>query len=117
MPQTTTIGIQAEDRACAYLEAQGLHLLMRNYRLRSGEIDLIMRDQSHVVFAEVRYRRSNQFGGALYSIDTRKQQKIMLVASHYIQRYNVTLPIRFDAVAISGNDDIQWIQNAFEADW
>lgn len=110
-------GSAAEDQALHFLEAQGLHLLMRNYQLRSGEIDLIMRDREHVVFTEVRYRRSNHFGGALHSIDARKQRKIIATANHYILRYNVELATRFDVVAITGKDDIQWIQNAFEADW
>jgi putative endonuclease len=112
---TKASGDAAENLACDYLQAQGLHLLMRNYRLRSGEIDLVMRDSSHLVFVEVRYRKTQQFGGALYSIDQRKQQKIINTAQHYLQRYRVTLPARFDVVAITGNNDIQWLQNAFEA--
>ncbi|MEZ5534032.1 MAG: YraN family protein [Thiolinea sp.] len=111
------LGDSAEDLACAYLQAQGLHLLMRNYRLRSGEIDLVLRDKTHLVFVEVRYRKTQQFGGALYSIDRRKQQKIINTAQHYLQRYRVTLPVRFDVVAISGKDDIQWLQNAFETSY
>lgn len=112
---TKDLGDSAEDLACAYLQAQGLHLLMRNYQLRSGEIDLVFRDNTHLVFVEVRYRKSQQFGGALYSIDYRKQQKIIHTAQHYLQRYRVELPCRFDVIAISGKDDIQWLQNAFDA--
>ena len=119
MPRITTLarGNAAEDRALDFLEAQGLHLLMRNYRLRSGEIDLVMRDREHVVFTEVRYRRSDNFGGAVHSINVRKQQKIIATANHYMLRYGVELPARFDVVAITGKDDIQWIQDAFIADW
>ena len=116
-PTTQDLGNAAEDRACAYLQAQGLHLIMRNYRLRSGEIDLIFRDTEHVVFTEVRYRKNQLFGGAIYTVDKRKQQKIIQTAQHYIQRYRVNLAIRFDVVAMTGKDDIQWIQNAFEAEW
>ncbi len=112
---TTTKGNAAEDRALQFLETQGLHLLMRNYRLRSGEIDLILRDREHIVFTEVRYRRSNHFGGALHSIDARKQQKIIATANHYILRFGVELPARFDVVAITGKDDLQWIKDAFIA--
>lgn len=112
---TKTLGDAAEDRACEYLQAQGLHLLKRNYRLRSGEIDLVFRDRTHVVFIEVRYRKTRQFGGALYSINQRKQQKIINTALHYMQRYRVELPVRFDVIAITGHDDIQWLQHAFEA--
>nr|CAA6816269.1 MAG: Unknown protein [uncultured Thiotrichaceae bacterium] len=108
-------GDSAENLACEYLQAQGLHLLMKNYRLRSGEIDLVFRDATHIIFIEVRYRKTQQFGGALYSVDHRKQRKIIRTAEHYLYRYRVELPARFDVVAIHGKDDIQWIQNAFDA--
>lgn len=116
MPTTKTLGDNAEALACQYLQAKGLHLLKRNYRLRTGEIDLVFRDRGHVVFVEVRYRKNQQFGGALASIDHRKQQKIIHTAHHYIRQYGVTLPVRFDVVAIHGKNDIQWLQHAFEAE-
>ena len=65
------IGARAEDRALAYLQAQGLALLQRNYRVargpraRGGEIDLVMRARDGtLVFVEVRARRSLAQGGA-----------------------------------------------------
>ena len=50
-------GQAAEDLACNYLCGQGLQLLERNYRCKSGEIDLIMQDRACLVFVEVRYRQ------------------------------------------------------------
>lgn len=114
-PTTKDLGDSAENLACNYLQAQGLHLLMKNYRLRSGEIDLVFRDTTHLVFVEVRYRKTQQFGGALYSVDYRKQKKIIQTAKHYLYHYRVELPARFDVIAIHGKDDIEWIQNAFDA--
>jgi putative endonuclease len=61
---TTESGRQAEDRALAYLQTQGLVLITRNFRSRRGEIDLVMRDAATLVFVEVRKRRSQRFGGA-----------------------------------------------------
>ncbi|HEY9447372.1 MAG TPA: YraN family protein, partial [Burkholderiales bacterium] len=49
-------GVEAEDRAAAYLEARGLRLVARNYRCRFGEIDLVMREGKTLVFVEVRRR-------------------------------------------------------------
>ncbi len=53
---TLTRGREAEDRACDYLQTQGLQLLARNYRSKRGEIDLILQDKDSLVFVEVRYR-------------------------------------------------------------
>ena len=115
MPSTRERGLAAESRACAFLEAQGLRLLQRNYRLRSGEIDLIMRDATHLVFIEVRYRSSNRYGGALQSVDFRKQQRIMRTARHFLLCNPYDLPVRFDVIALEGQV-IRWIQHAFEAE-
>lgn len=111
-------GRQAEDRALAYLQAQGLVLVERNYRCRGGEIDLIMREGAHIVFVEVRYRASQGFGGALASVGTRKQARLILAASHFLAAKRLDSPARFDVVAVSpgqGGLAIQWIKDAFRA--
>lgn len=108
-------GSHAEQLACDYLQASGLQLLRRNYRLRSGEIDLIMCEQDLIIFVEVRYRRNAQYGGALYSISSAKQRRIIRTAAHYLQHYAPTAQARFDVIAVEGDNDINWIQNAFDA--
>ena len=114
-------GQAAEQTALAYLETRGLELVQRNYRCRCGEIDLIMLDGSCIVFVEVRFRRTNRFGGAAASIDGRKQAKIIRTAGMFLgtePRY-ADIPARFDVVAldlIAGNDAaIQWSRDAFRA--
>lgn len=107
-------GQQAETWACEYLQTQGFQVLARNYRLRGGEIDLIGRDSDYLVFVEVRYRCNAEFGGALYSIDLRKQQRIIRTAQHYLMRNSVDLPCRFDVIAIDAAQQITWLKNAFE---
>ncbi|HEY0634936.1 MAG TPA: YraN family protein [Gammaproteobacteria bacterium] len=113
-------GAQAEQTACDHLLARGLELRTRNYRCRSGEIDLIMRDGETLVFVEVRYRSSNRFGGAAASIDAAKQQKLIRSAQTYLgeQRLN-HMACRFDVVTVSprdGGERVEWIPNAIEAD-
>ena len=110
-------GNAAEDQALAYLQAQGLQLLERNYRTPGrggGEIDLILRERDGtVVFVEVRSRSSSAFGGAGSSIGAIKQQRVVFAARHYLLRYASSPPCRFDAVLIEGQ--IQWIKAAFDA--
>jgi putative endonuclease len=114
------IGRHAEQLAEHYLTQQGLRLLERNFRCRSGEIDLIMTDNETVVFVEVRYRKHQSFGGAAASVDQRKQRRLLLAAQHYLQRSNnMERLCRFDVVAISpatdGQNNVQWISNAIES--
>ena len=56
---TKKLGKQAEDFVCHYLQKQKLKLITRNYSCRYGEIDLIMRDKTSLVFVEVRYRQNS----------------------------------------------------------
>jgi putative endonuclease len=109
-------GNQAEDQALAYLQAQGLGLVARNYSCRQGEIDLIMQQGQTLVFVEVRYRRSNRYGSALESVDPRKQARLLHSARHYLLGHPnwQNRPCRFDIIGISGDQGtIQWLTNAF----
>src|SRR5256885_14955695 len=56
------VGAYGERVAVRYLVDQGMVLLDRNWRCRSGELDAILRDGDTLVFAEVKTRRSGRFG-------------------------------------------------------
>lgn len=111
-------GKQAEDAALDYLQRQGLTLVARNYRCRSGEVDLIMEQGRTLVFVEVRYRANPRFGGALESVDARKQAKLLHCAQHYLTSKRLDRPARLDVVALApegGGVRIRWVQDAFRA--
>ncbi len=111
-------GRQAESRARAFLEQRGLALLAQNWSCRRGELDLVMLEGDTVVFVEVRYRRHQGWGGALASIDARKQQKLIEAARHFLHAYPrwSRHPCRFDVIAIDGECQAnpEWIRNAFD---
>ena len=114
---TRHLGAEAETIALHYLQARGLTLLARNYYSRFGEIDLVMQDQSHVVFVEVRHRHKAAFGGALESITPSKQRKLRNTATIYLlQHFTTQPPCRFDIICLQGgltSPEIQWLNNAF----
>ncbi len=111
------IGDQAETTALGFLEREGLKLITRNYRCRSGELDLVMRDRECLVFIEVRYRRDDRFGSAAETVTPVKRERIISAAAWYLQRETeaVDLPCRFDVVALSAGDGgkIEWVKDAF----
>ena len=116
---TAAIGAMAEALACRHLGEQGLRLLARNYRCRHGEIDLIMRDGSTIVFVEVRLRNRTDFGSGAESVGAKKQARILASAEHYLQRHATLLVgCRFDVVSIRRIGDthqLRWIRSAFGA--
>lgn len=108
-----------EQLAEAHLRGNGLVLLVRNYHCRLGEIDLIMRDGSTTVFVEVRYRADPRYGGALETVDHRKQLKIQRAAGIFLSRQPrlACQPCRFDIVGIEGTHRrpvLRWLRDAFE---
>lgn len=112
------VGDQSEDLAVAHIERAGLRVLLRNYRVRGGEIDCIALDGDTLVFVEVRYRKSNLFGGAAASIDARKQQRIIHAAQVYLLKHprQANRPCRFDCVLLDSLHaaQIDWIKDAFQ---
>lgn len=117
----TEAGLEAQGLAERYLIRHGLRLRERNYRCRGGELDLVMQEGANLVFVEVRYRKHQHFGGALASVDARKQQRLWHAAQHYLQRHRASdIPCRFDVVAIApdrrGRPSVEWVQNAIQPD-
>jgi len=106
-------GAYYEEVALQYLLSKGLQLVARNYLCKLGELDLLMRDAGFLVVVEVRYRKNNQYGGALESITKIKQNKVIAATEHYLMNKKIKSPVRIDVVAITGNNEPEWIRNAF----
>ena len=113
--KTIDQGKIAEDKACDFLQKNGLKLVKKNYHCRSGEIDLIMQDKQELVFVEVRYRKKNDYGSALDSIDQHKIKKLIAAASHYISKHPSDQPMRFDVVGFDASLKPKWVSHAFTA--
>lgn len=116
------LGRRGEEIAARYLTKKGLQILDRNWRCRTGEVDLILLEEPGcLIFTEVRSRRAvGRFGSAAESVNRRKQQQVRKTALYYVyahpflRRYT----IRFDVVTVEffpGKQDpvIQHIQSAF----
>ena len=104
-----------EQKARVYLETQGLKFIAANQTFKCGELDLVMTDGDTIVFVEVRQRKSNRFGGAVESIDYRKQQKWLNAANMWLfTKRNQSLDTakcRFDVVAFEGDNPPLWLPN------
>ncbi len=110
-----------EERARRHLEQAGLRTLQRNFHTRFGELDLIMRDADTLVFVEVRYRRSQGFGGAAASVTATKRHKLIQAANGFLGSHPQLArhPCRFDVVTFDGpRDDARclWERAAFDTD-
>ncbi|GEM_PF-199041 len=109
------IGSCNERTAEEYLTALGMETAARNFRTRTGEIDLIMTDKSALVFVEVKFRAGESAGSALEAIDIGKRRQIVRVSQQYLalHREYADRPVRYDCIGING-EDISYIRNAFD---
>ena len=115
-------GRAGEALAQRYLQARGMRVLERNYRVargrsrQGGEIDLVALDtDGTLVFVEVRVRRGALGGGAAASIVAAKRASLVYAAQTYLSRLERVPPCRFDVVAVDGGR-VQWLKAAFDAD-
>lgn len=124
-PCRTALGRIAEDLAAHHLEAQGATLLLRNFRRRTGELDLVALHSGVVLVVEVRLRSRDDYGGAAASVDARKQRRLVRTTHQLLQarRDLARWPLRFDVVVVTPSSTaagtagwrIEWIRHAFSA--
>lgn len=113
------IGQRAEERAASFLRERGCEIVLRNFRRRSGELDIVARERGVLIVAEVRLRSREDYGGAAASVDARKRGRIVRTALQLLQQHRelAHLPVRFDVLVVHEGREpgIEWIRHAFEA--
>jgi len=113
------LGRRGEDLAHRYLRRRKYVIVARNYRPASGakgEIDLIARSGTQLIFVEVKTRSSNAISFPERAVDSEKQRYLIRVAREYARRANVDWGnVRFDVIAITGADNplIEHLKDAF----
>lgn len=107
-------GKLAEGRAARFLKKSGYRILEKNYRTRSGEIDLVVEKGDLLIFVEVKNRADDSFGTALDAVTREKQKRIVKAANHYLSRTSPDeLNIRFDVIAVDSHGKCTHIRDAF----
>jgi putative endonuclease len=114
------LGNEGERLAARFLRRQGYKILARRYRTPLGEIDLVARDGSCIVFVEVKTRRTETAGQPFEAVDLAKQAQLTRLALAFLKRYRLLeRSARFDVVSIvwegsSAEPQIVHYKNAFE---
>ncbi len=94
-------GFAGEEIARHFLIQSGYRFLQFNYRCRLGEIDIVARKNSLLVFVEVRTRTGTRFGTAVESITAAKKKRLSRLARYYMAKeLRREVPCRIDLVAI-----------------
>ena len=110
MGRNNLLGAWGEALAAEYLRKKRYHIVAAGYRCRFGEIDLIVRDRTHLVFVEVKLRKDNRFADGREFVDRRKQDRLRITASMYLSGNPTDLQPRFDVIEIYAPDGSQTVK-------
>lgn len=108
-------GVHYEKQAEWLLTQSGLTFIDRHVHSRFGEIDLIFKEAQTLVFIEVRYRKTHQFGQSAETVNIKKQHKIIQTALFWMNDQQINSEMqsfRFDIFAFDSMG-YEWIKNAF----
>ncbi|MBI1850805.1 MAG: YraN family protein [Planctomycetes bacterium] len=121
--RAAAFGAWAEDEAARVYERRGFRIVARNWRTRGGEVDLIARSGSLLVFAEVKAREREDYGLAAESVTATKQRRIVEAATAFLASRGegvADLAVRFDVVLVTrepaGRLVARLIERAFESE-
>ena len=90
-----------ENKAVKYLTDKGYEILETNYKNKLGEIDIIAKDDTRIVFVEVKARATAKYGYPREAVNEYKQRKIRMVAESYLKSKRLLNSyIRFDVIEI-----------------
>jgi len=105
MPNSAGLGKAGEEKAAAALEAAGMKIINKNYRSKTGEIDIIALDGETIVFVEVKAWSTLGIEDLQYSVDNKKQNKIIKTAKYFLSenRKYSNMTIRFDVIFVKNN--------------
>lgn len=105
METTIERGAWSETRAVELLVRKGYRIVERNFRCKTGELDIIARDHGVLVFIEVRSRTDARHGQAVEMVTVAKQRKVTRVAMQYISyRRPLFDEARFDVIGITAGE-------------
>ena len=116
--QRRVVGQHGEDATAAWYTAAGYEILDRNWRVREGELDLVVRDRDAIAFCEVKTRRGDAFGLPAEAVTVRKQQRIRMLAGRWLTAHDTSAPaLRFDVAAVKpdgrGGWHVEMLTDAF----
>lgn len=94
------MGAWGEAQAAEYLKKKRYKIVATGYRCRFGEIDIIAEDNQHLLFVEVKLRKSDAFARAREFVDGYKQERLRTTASMFLSAYLTTLQPRFDVIEV-----------------
>ena len=96
------LGAWGEDAACKYLQRAGYGIVARNFKAKTGEIDMVAVTEGVLVFVEVKTRSNFEYGQPCEAVNREKQTKIRRTAEVFLRFAPIyqNFDLRFDVIEI-----------------
>ncbi len=121
MGRNNLAGAWGEALAAEYLRKKHYTIVAHQFRCRFGEVDLIAENRNFIAFVEVKLRKNANFAAAREYVDRRKQDRIRITASVYLDKFPTKKQPRFDMIEIyapqgieTPNPTIEHMEDAFQ---
>ncbi|OCK49603.1 hypothetical protein BA768_08360 [Chryseobacterium sp. CBo1] len=119
MADHNELGKEAENLAADYLIKNGYKILVRNFRFKKNEVDIIAEKDNLIIVVEVKARSTDFFILPQEAVTKGKIKSIVSAANHFMEEFNKNQEVRFDIISVlpdeKRNLNIEHIENAFEA--
>ena len=118
MASHNTLGLIGEQRAIQFLKDLGYTVLETNYRYGRLEADILALNDGVFVVAEVKTRTNSYFGQPEEFVTQDKQNHLVAIANHYLEKLTLDFEVRFDIIAVLKTDTgfkIEHLEDAFQA--
>lgn len=108
------LGAHGEALVASWYEAHGYCIVVRNWRCREGEIDIVAKSETTLVFCEVKTRTSTAFGAPGEAVTWSKQARLRRLAALFLtaEQHEYAADLRFDVASVLGSR-VEVIEGAF----
>ncbi len=121
MAKNLDIGTQGEALAAAFLLNKGYIILHQNWRFSKAEIDIVCKNDDHLIFIEVKTRSYTYYGEPAEFVTPKKEELMMDAANVYMAEAGYEWKFRFDIISVvldkNGNHKIDHVEDAFFPGW
>ena len=102
--------------AVAYLLSRDYEILVRNYRYRRAEIDILALQGDCLAVVEVKVRSGRPVETSSERVPRSKIKRLVMAADHFVRERRLEVEVRFDIILLhreGGRYRLEHLQNAF----
>jgi putative endonuclease len=98
------------------LQQHGYKVIIKNWRFKHKELDIIAQKDGKIIFIEVKTRTNPYFEAPSEAVTIKKQRLLIEAANHYLIQHQIDMEARFDVVSViiqNGKEEVEIMEDAF----